>query len=199
MWGRFHRAFVARDSEKRGVVLGVDTNPNANVGTGFSAFFPVRQSVRIGFLTRVPLVRFLPRAPTEMPTYEGFPRFAWVAVGVVRAAPSRLYRARPRSTRVVKHRSAHRATPRTVVERADEFERGTSATGMQAATEEDEPNLVQYDPAIAADTTTPPPDSGRIGPCGADIRPDRREILNCCQAWFWIATTSSVDVVSTST
>lgn len=40
-------------------------NPNANVRTGFSSFFPVRQSIRIGFLNRVSQVRFLPRAPVE--------------------------------------------------------------------------------------------------------------------------------------
>ncbi len=40
-------------------------NPNANVRTGFSAFFPVRQSIRIGFLNRVLLVRFQPRAPED--------------------------------------------------------------------------------------------------------------------------------------
>ncbi len=96
-WICFYRASIARDDRKQRVRTRNDENSKANAGKGFSAFSPVTHNTRISFLNRVPLVRFQPRAPTEMLAYEGFSRFAWVVVGVVRAVPSRVYRARRRS------------------------------------------------------------------------------------------------------
>ena len=67
VWIRSYRAFIARDNEKRRVATRNAEHLKVNAGRAFSAFSPVTHYVWIGFLNRVPLVRFQPRAPLNPP------------------------------------------------------------------------------------------------------------------------------------